>query len=45
MEPNESGTMLYFSENVGMPFGFIGKILGALSQRMADSLVEEMLIE
>lgn len=45
MEPAENGTLLSFVENVGMPFGPIGKILGVLGQRTAEKMVEGMLTE
>lgn len=45
MEPTELGTIFSFTENIGMPFGLIGKILGALGQRRAEKMVEAMLIE
>ncbi len=45
MEPTELGTMFSFTESIGMPFGPIGKVLGALGQRTAEKMVEGMLIE
>ena len=45
MTPQQSGTLFHFSENVGMPFGPIGKILGALGRRTAQRMVEGMLVE
>jgi len=45
MEPTDGGTMFSFMESIGMPFGPIGKILGALGQRTAEKMVENMLIE
>lgn len=45
LKPQQSGTIFHFSENVGMPFGPIGKILGALGRRTAERMVEGMLVE
>ena len=43
LEENQSGTNFYFKEEVGMPFGPIGKILGRLGQSTAEKMVENML--
>ena len=40
---DESGTTFHFVEEVGMPFGVIGKVLGVLGQGTADKMVEGML--
>lgn len=41
----QSGTTFHFVEDIGMPFGIIGKILGAIGQRTADEMVESMLVK
>jgi len=38
-----SGATFHFVEDVGMPFGIIGKVLGKLGQKTADKMVEGML--
>ncbi|MEE4606203.1 MAG: SRPBCC family protein [Desulfobacteraceae bacterium] len=38
-----SGTTFHFIEDVGMPFGFIGKVLGKVGQKTADKMVDGML--
>jgi uncharacterized protein YndB with AHSA1/START domain len=43
LEPSQSGTIFHFVEDIGMPFGIIGKILGVMGQRTADKMVENML--
>ena len=45
LEPSPSGTIFHFVEEIGMPFGFIGKILGVLGQGTADKMVEGMLLK
>ena len=45
LEPGETGTKFHFIEDVGMPFGFVGKILGALGQQTANKMVGDMLIK
>ena len=40
---SQSGTIFHFVEDVGMPFGIIGKFLGIMGQRTADKMVEGML--
>ena len=45
LEPAEAGTRFHFIEDVGMPFGFVGKILGALGQQTANRMVGDMLIK
>ena len=45
LEATQSGTAFHFVEEVGMPFGAIGKILGVLGQGTADKMVEGMLIK
>jgi len=40
-----SGSTFHFVEDVGMPFGFIGKVLGKVGQRTADKMVEGMLVK
>ena len=42
---NQTGTVFHFVEEVGMPFGIIGKILGVLGQKTADRMVEGMLFK
>jgi len=42
LKVTQSGTAFHFVEEVGMPFGIIGKILGVLGQRTADKMVEGM---
>ncbi len=43
LEENQSGTNFYFKEEVGMPFGPIGKMLGRIGQPTADKMVANML--
>ena len=43
LEPAQSGTIFHFVEDIGMPFGIVGKILGVMGQRTADKMVENML--
>lgn len=45
LEPAGAGTRFHFIEDVGMPFGFVGKILGALGQQTANKMVGDMLIK
>ena len=45
LKATQSGTTFHFVEEIGMPFGVIGKILGVLGQRTADKMVEGMLIK
>ena len=45
LDGTESGTLFRFVEEVGMPFGVVGKILGVLGQKTADRMVEGMLIK
>jgi uncharacterized protein YndB with AHSA1/START domain len=45
LNATQSGTKFHFVEEVGMPFGVIGKILGVLGQGTADKMVEGMLIK
>ncbi len=45
LQQDQSHTQFHFREEVGMPFGLIGKILGVLGQNTADKMVEEMLIK
>ncbi len=45
LEGTKSGTTFYFVEEVGMPFGVIGKIMGALGQGTADKMVAGMLVK
>ena len=40
---SQSGTIFHFVEDIGMPFGIIGKFLGIMGQRTADKMVEGML--
>ena len=39
----KSGTTFHFVEDVGMPFGVIGKVLGKVGQKTADKMVDGML--
>jgi len=41
----QSVTIFHFVEDIGMPFGIIGKILGVIGQRTADKMVEGMLVK
>ena len=43
LKESPSGANFHFVENVGMPFGIVGKILGKLGQGTADKMVEGML--
>ncbi len=43
LETAQSGTKFHFVEEVGMPFGVIGKVLGIIGQGTADKMVEGML--
>lgn len=45
LEATPSGTTFHFVEEIGMPFGVIGKILGVLGQGTADKMVEGMLLK
>ena len=45
LESAQSGTKFHFIEDIGMPFGIIGKVLGVMGQRTADKMVESMLIK
>ena len=45
LEATQSGTAFHFVEEIGMPFGVIGKILGVLGQATADKMVEGMLMK
>ncbi len=45
LKATQSGTTFHFVEEVGMPFGVIGKILGVLGQGTADKMVEGMLMK
>lgn len=45
LEATQSGTTFHFVEEIGMPFGVIGKILGVLGQGTADKMVEGMLMK
>jgi len=43
LNATQSGTTFHFVEEIGMPFGVIGKILGILGQGTANKMVEGML--
>jgi carbon monoxide dehydrogenase subunit G len=43
LKATNNGTVFHFVEEVGMPFGVVGKILGVLGQSTADKMVEGML--
>ncbi len=45
MEITKSGTVFHFVEDIGMPFGIIGKILGVIGKPTADKMVEGMLLK
>ncbi len=45
LKGTKSGTLFHFVEEIGMPFGVIGKILGVLGQSTADKMVEDMLMK
>jgi len=45
LKGTQSGTTFHFVEEIGMPFGVIGKILGVLGQGTADKMVEGMLMK
>ena len=41
LEPTTSGSMFTFLEITEMPFGIIGKLIGAIGQRTAESHVKQ----
>lgn len=45
LTPGQSGTTFHFIEEVGMPFGPLGRFLGKLGQRKANGMVEGMLVK
>ena len=45
LKGTQSGTTFHFVEEVGMPWGVIGKILGVLGQGTADKMVAGMLLK
>ena len=45
LKATKTGTAFHFVEEIGMPFGIIGKILGVLGQKTADRMVEGMLMK
>lgn len=45
IETRSDGTVFHFFEEVGMPFGPIGKILGKIGQRKGERMVEGMLLK
>jgi len=45
LKATNNGTAFHFVEEIGMPFGIIGKILGVLGQKTADRMVEAMLMK
>jgi carbon monoxide dehydrogenase subunit G len=45
LEPTPGGTLFYFKEEIGMPFGIIGRLLGVLGQKTAEKMVGCMLQE
>ena len=45
LKATQAGTTFHFVEEVGMPFGIIGKILGVLGQGTDNKRVEGMLIK
>lgn len=38
-------SIFHFVEEIGMPFGVVGKILGVLGQNTADKMFEGMLMK
>ena len=45
LKADPAGTEFTFMEDVGMPFGVIGKVMGALGQKTAEKMVGGMLIK
>ena len=45
LSESQAETVFNFKEEVGMPFGPVGKILGVLGQKTADRMVENMLLK
>ena len=45
LKPAPSGSVFHFVEDVGMPFGVIGKLLGVLGRGTADRMVTGMLVK
>ena len=45
IEPTPSGSKFTFMENVELPFGVIGKLMGLIGQRSAETHVKEMLVK
>lgn len=43
MAAHGTGSTFHFVEDVGMPFGVLGRLLGVLGQRTAEKMVESML--
>ena len=43
VEPTPSGIRFTFMENVELPFGIIGKVMGAVGRHSSEAAVEEML--
>ena len=42
LEPTPSGTRFTFKEEVELPFGIIGKLVGSIGQRMSEATVNKM---
>ena len=45
LKRTEAGVEFHFFEEVGMPFGLVGRIMGALGQKTAERMVEGMLVK
>ena len=43
LKAHDTGTAFHFVEDVGMPFGILGRLLGVLGRRTAEKMVEAML--
>lgn len=43
LKAHATGTAFHFVEDVGMPFGILGRLLGVLGRRTAEKMVEGML--
>lgn len=43
LEPTAEGTRFTFSEDVELPYGVLGRVIGRFVQRISDGHVEAML--